>query len=119
MRFSYFEALGAMVSDCLMAEQAPKGVQIGEGLDGRVITKGLSEFSVGSAEELTELVEVTTPAICPCDRDFWRKFGEIAACDCRSQRAAGRQLPQRRMMHPRGRTASVSLTVSSNLPLRQ
>ena len=32
--------------------------QIGEGLDGRVITKGLSEFPVQSAEELVELVEV-------------------------------------------------------------
>jgi hypothetical protein len=41
VRFSYFEALGTMVSDCLMRDQAPKGVQIGEGLDGRIITKGV------------------------------------------------------------------------------
>jgi len=58
VRFSYFEALGTTVSDCLVREQAPKGVQIGEGLDGRIITKGLSEHVVGSASELAELVEV-------------------------------------------------------------
>ena len=34
VRFSYFEALGVTISDCLVARQEPKGVQIGEGLDG-------------------------------------------------------------------------------------
>ena len=58
VRFSYFEALGTNISDCLVRTQAPKGVQIGEGMDGRVITRGLSEHEVQSAAELSSLVEV-------------------------------------------------------------
>lgn len=58
IRFSYFEALGVAISDCLVPSKDPKGIQIGEGLDGRVICKGLSEHPVGSAHELAGLVEV-------------------------------------------------------------
>ena len=50
--------LGNAVADCLVATQAPKGVVIGEGLDGRIITKGLSEHVARSAGELADLVEV-------------------------------------------------------------
>ena len=48
--FSYFEMLGAVCTDCLVEEQPPKGVQIGENVDGSMIVKGLSSHLVHMQE---------------------------------------------------------------------
>jgi hypothetical protein len=53
VKFSYFEALGVRITDCLAeGPQPPKGVQIGEGMDGRIITRNLSEHMVRHSTRL-------------------------------------------------------------------
>lgn len=55
-KFSYLEVLGSTISDCL-GRDGP-AVQIGEALDGRVLTRNLSEHVVRSRTDLIALVKV-------------------------------------------------------------
>ena len=75
-RFSYLEILGSAVHDCL-APAAANGasgasdVQIGEALDGRVLTRNLSAHDVCSAAELERLLGVAKSrrATAPTERN--------------------------------------------------
>lgn len=77
-RFSYLEILGSAVHDCLAAPAAAKNgasgasdVQIGEALDGRVLTRNLSAHDVRSAAELERLLGVAKSrrATAPTERN--------------------------------------------------
>ena len=74
-RFSYLEILGSAVHDCLATPAAAKGasepVQIGEALDGRVLTRNLSAHDVRSAAELERLLGVAKSrrATAPTERN--------------------------------------------------
>ena len=76
-RFSYLEILGSAVHDCLAAPAAANGasgasdVQIGEALDGRVLTRNLSAHDVRSAAELERLLGVAKSrrATAPTERN--------------------------------------------------
>ena len=75
-RFSYLEILGSAVHDCLgpaAANGASGGsdVQIGEALDGRVLTRNLSAHDVRSAAELERLLGVAKSrrATAPTERN--------------------------------------------------
>lgn len=56
--FSYLEMLGTVVTDCLVPTQPKGGVQIGEAIDGRVLTRNLSTHWAADAAELGRLVKV-------------------------------------------------------------
>jgi len=56
--FSYLEMLGTVVTDCLVRTQPKGGVQIGEAIDGRVLTRNLSIHAAANAAELGRLVKV-------------------------------------------------------------
>ena len=74
-RFSYLEILGSAVHDCLATPAAAKAasepVQIGEALDGRVLTRNLSAHDVRSAAELERLLGVAKSrrATAPTERN--------------------------------------------------
>ena len=74
-RFSYLEILGSAVHDCLATPAAAKGasepVQIGEALDGRVLTRNLSAHDVVSAADLDRLLGVAKSrrATAPTERN--------------------------------------------------
>uniref|UniRef100_A0A7S2AZM4 Kinesin-like protein n=1 Tax=Octactis speculum TaxID=3111310 RepID=A0A7S2AZM4_9STRA len=74
LKFSFIEILGPVINDCLLAPedrpQADRGPgghgahgpsklpQIGETLDGRIMTRNISEVACGTAEELGRLVDM-------------------------------------------------------------
>ena len=74
IKFSYIEILGPSINDCLVrpedrpqADKGPGGhgahgpsklPQIGEALDGRVMTRNISEVVCSTPEELARMVEV-------------------------------------------------------------
>jgi len=70
VRFSYLEVLGSSVHDCLDASKLAD-VQIGEALDGRVLTRNLSSHDVDSAAALERLIEVAKSrrATAPTERN--------------------------------------------------
>ena len=56
---SYFEALGPDLTDCLASAEGGKApVQIGEMLDGSVVTRNLSTHRAASHDELAALVKI-------------------------------------------------------------
>ena len=56
--FSYLEVCGDVCTDCLDSAAEEGGVQIGEMLDGRVLTRNLTSHACASVEELHALVEL-------------------------------------------------------------
>ena len=71
-RFSYLEILGSAVHDCLAnGASGASDVQIGEALDGRVLTRNLSAHDVRSAAELERLLGVAKSrrATAPTERN--------------------------------------------------
>ena len=71
-RFSYLEILGSTVHDCLAnGASGASDVQIGEALDGRVLTRNLSAHDVTSAAELERLLSVAKSrrATAPTERN--------------------------------------------------